>query len=195
MIPAPKVPEPAGFDKAARKAGNEWLAAHPEATRPKPLWIPFTPHLSEAYKGLCAYAAMFDPTGGTVDHYLSFRNHRRLAYEWTNYRFASATMNACKRTADHAVLDPQEVQDGWFEVLLPSLQMRLTDRVPPALREKAAFTLKRLQLDNGERAVRWRQSWYSLYIQGGLTLDGLREVAPLLAAAVERQANRAKKPK
>ena len=63
--------------------------------------------------------------------------------------------------------------------------MRLTDAVPPALRAKAEFTLKRLKLRDGERIVRWRRSWYRLYTEGELTLDGLRKVAPLLAAAVE----------
>ena len=60
---------------------------------------------------------------GTVDHYLSCANHRALAYEWTNYRFTSARMNSIKRTEDDRVLDPFEVGDDWFEILLPSLQM------------------------------------------------------------------------
>ena len=48
----------------------------------------FTTHLSDGFGNLCGYAAMHDPTGGTVDHFLSFRHHRDLAYEWGNYRFA-----------------------------------------------------------------------------------------------------------
>jgi hypothetical protein len=129
---------------------------------------------------------MLDPTGGTVDHYLSFANHPELAYEWSNYRYASATLNSIKRSADDTVLDPYEVQAGWFEIILPSLQMRLTAAVPPALRAKAEHTLTRLRLRDGERIVRWRQSWYALYQEGDLSLDGLRQVAPLLADAVER---------
>lgn len=78
-----------------------------------------------------------------------------------------------------------EVGEGWFEILLPSLQMRLTDKVPPAHRAKAEFTLDRLKLRDGERILRWRQSWFTLYEQGQLTLDGLRQMAPLIAAAVE----------
>jgi hypothetical protein len=142
--------------------------------------------LDTGYRGLCGYAAMLDPTGGTVDHYRSFTNHRELAYEWSNYRFASATMNSCKRDADDTVLDPEQVRAGWFEVVLPSLQLRLTDRVPAQLRDKAAYTLHRLRLGDGERVIRWRQSWYQLFTAGRLDLDGLREVAPLIAEAVER---------
>jgi hypothetical protein len=186
MIAVPPVLEPQTFDAKVRKPGKRWLAANPTAKRPSPLWTPYTGVLAAGFRNLCGYAAMLDPTGGTVDHYLSFTNHSELAYEWSNYRYASATLNSIKRNADDTVLDPHEVQAGWFEIILPSLQMRLTDAVPPALRAKAEHTLTRLKLRDGERIVRWRQSWYALYQQGDLTLDGLRQVAPLLADAVER---------
>lgn len=187
MIPVAKVKKPRGFDAKVKKPGDAWLAGHPAAQRPPALWAPYTPTLSEGFANLCGYAAMHDPTGGTVDHYLSFKNHPRLAYEWTNYRFASAPLNSSKRAEDDKVLDPFEVGAGWFEVILPSLQMRLTDAVPPALRAKAEYTLTRLKLRDGERVIRWRRSWYRMYTDGMLNLDGLRAVAPLLAAAVEAQ--------
>jgi hypothetical protein len=65
--------------------------------------------------------------------------------------------------------------------------MRVTEAVPAAYRAKAEFTLKRLKLRDGERVIRWRKSWYDMYLSGRLTLDGLRGMAPLLAAAVETQ--------
>lgn len=188
MIPVPRVKKPRGFDAKVKVPGNTWLASNPAAARPPALWAPHTPRLSEGFSDLCGYAAMHDPTGGTVDHYLSFKHHRNLAYEWSNYRFASGPLNSSKRDADDAVLDPFEVGDGWFEVILPSLQMRVTDAVPDAYRAKAEFTLKRLKLRDGERVIRWRKSWYDKYRSGQLTLDGLRGVAPLLAAAVQAQA-------
>ncbi|MCE3002383.1 MAG: hypothetical protein LW860_06730 [Xanthomonadaceae bacterium] len=186
MIRAPRLPEPADFDTKVRRPGARWLSEHPQAKRPKALWTPYTPTLADGYRNLCGYAAMLDPTGGTVDHYLSFANHRSQAYEWGNYRYASATMNSKKRTLDDTVLDPEHVRDGWFEILLPSLQLRATDQVPARLRAKAANTLKRLGLADGERVIRWRRSWYEQYQRGGLTLDGLRAYAPLIADAVER---------
>lgn len=187
MIPVAKVPKPRGFDAKAKLPGNAWLAEHPQAQRPPALWAPYTAHLSEGFADLCGYAAMHDPTGGTVDHYLSFRHRRDLAYEWSNYRFASEPLNSSKRNADAAVLDPFEVGAGWFEIILPSLQLRVTNAVPAALRAKAEYTLQRLKLRDGERVIRWRKSWYDMYLSGRLTLDGLRGVAPLLAAAVETQ--------
>lgn len=187
MIPVAKVPKPRGFDAKVKGPGDAWLARQLTAQRPPALWAPYTPALSEGFADLCGYAAMHDPTGGTVDHFLSFKHHPHLAYEWSNYRFASAPLNSSKRDADAAVLDPFDIGAGWFEIILPSLQLRLTDAVPPALRAKAEFTLKRLKLRDGERIIRWRRSWYRLYTDGELTLDGLRTVAPLLAAAVEAQ--------
>lgn len=187
MIPVAKVKKPRGFDAKVKLPGMAWLASHPAAPRPLALWTHYTATLSEGFANLCGYAAMHDPTGGTVDHFLSYKHHRDLAYEWHNYRFASAPLNSSKRAADDTVLDPYEVGAGWFEIILPSLQMRLTGAVPPAMRAKAEFTLTRLKLRDGERIIRWRRSWYRMYTEGRLTIDGLRAVAPLLAAAVQAQ--------
>ena len=187
MIAVTKVPEPQAFDQEVRKPGNKWLKANPAAARPNPLWAPYTKQLQDGFCGLCGYAAMLDPTGGTVDHYLSYKNHRTLAYEWDNYRFAAATLNASKKNADDSVLDPYQVGAGWFEIILPSLQMQVTDAVPAALRTKAEFTLKRLKLRDGERIIRWRKAWYELYQSGDLSLEGLRKYAPLIAEAVEKE--------
>jgi hypothetical protein len=85
------------------------------------------------------------------------------------------------------VLDPYDVGVGWFEIILPSLQLRLTSQVPAAYKAKAEYTLNRLQLRDGERVIRWRWAWYELYLQGKLSIDGLRQVAPLIAAAVDKQ--------
>jgi hypothetical protein len=187
VIRVQSVPEPAAFESEARQPGKAWLAANPAARRPKDLWSAFKNELRDGFQSLCGYAAMFDPTGGTVDHYLSCRNHPDLAYEWSNYRFASSTMNSIKRTADDAVLDPFEVEDGWFEIILPSLQMRITALVPPQHRSRAEATLSRLKLRDDERLVRWRQSWYEMYRTGDLSLEGLERVAPLIAAAVRKE--------
>jgi hypothetical protein len=129
---------------------------------------------------------MLDPTGGTVDHFLSYDNYPALAYEWTNYRFASSTMNSIKRNADDAVLDPHEVGEDWFEILLPSLQMQVTANVPARYRARAEWTLVRLKLRDDERLIQWRRAWYEMYESRELTIDGLERVAPLIAAAVRK---------
>ncbi|WP_228019853.1 hypothetical protein [Sphaerospermopsis sp. LEGE 08334] len=58
------------------------------------------------------------PEPQDLEHFLSCENHRHLAYEWTNYRFVSGWVNSSKGTLDNQVLDPFEVEDDWFEILL-----------------------------------------------------------------------------
>ena len=90
-----------------------------------------------------------------------------------------------------AILDPLCVKAGWFELLLPSLQLvTVPANIPEDLRELAQQTLHRLHLCDDERVLRQRRSWHQLYQQGKLTLAGLREVAPLIAAAVDKQRQR-----
>ncbi len=183
MIHVAPVPEPGDFDVRARRPGLRWLEEHPDAKRPRDYWTPFRPALAEGFLSLCGYCAMFEPVG-SVDHYDS---ERSLAYEWDNYRFASAWINSSKQRADTQVLDPYEVEDGWFDLHLPSLQLRVTDSVPEELRAKAEHTLDRLNLRDDERVLRQRREWYRMYQDGELTLGGLREKAPLIAGAVEKQ--------
>lgn len=192
MIPVKPSDEPADFDGAVRRKGNAWLLAHPDpTTRPPAYWEACASAVGDAFANRCAWAAMYDPTGGTVDHFYSWNNYPYLAYEWENYRFACATINSSKMDIDDAVLDPFDIGEGWFEIILPSLQLVLTDAVPEAIRPKAEFTLKRLKLGHGARILKWRSGWYQMYQNGHLTLDGLRNVAPLIASAVEKLSRQA----
>lgn len=185
MIHVAPPTEPSDFDKKVRKLGKEWLATHPSG-RPKDLWSPFKADLAEGFGNLCAYSAMYEPVG-TVDHYLSCENHRDQSYEWSNYRYASPWINSSKRTVDDAVCDPFRVEDGWFEIILPSLQLVVTDAIPAEERERAEFTLKRLHLCNGEQVIRQRQVWFGLYQEGKITLEVLEKFAPLIARAVRKE--------
>ena len=132
----------------------------------------------------CGYSAMFEPVG-TVDHFVSVDEDMQLAYDWGNYRYASGWINSSKQNAT-GLLDPFEVHDGSFEILLPSLQLVLSDAVPEADREKAAYTLERLHLAHDERIIRQRREWYRMYQDGEITLDGLRKKAPLIARAIDK---------
>jgi hypothetical protein len=188
MIPFDPPDEPPTFDEKARKPGTAWLDQHPQNTHPRPkdFWTPFLPALAAGFGELCAYTAIHEPVG-TVDHYLSCTRHRDQSYEWRNYRFACHKVNAKKGDLDVELLDPFEVQDGWFEIQLPSLQLVLTAAVPARRRARAEFTLRRLGLRDEEWAIRQRRAWYALYQSGHLSLDGLEHHAPLIARAVRRQ--------
>ncbi len=186
MIHVDPVAEPPDFKPRARQPGLTWLAANPQAKRPRDLWSRFKPALAEGFRHLCGYSAMYEPVG-TVDHFLSWKRFREQANDWSNYRFASAWINSVKQTADSEVLDPYEVRDGWFELLLPSLQLVVSDRAPANIKAKAEHTLLRLRLRDDERVIRQRREWYRMYQSGEISLEGLRKKAPLIAHAVERQ--------
>lgn len=180
-------PEPADFDTKTRQTGNDWLRKNlNDKKRPKDYWSNFKSNLADGFGNLCGYSAMYEPVG-TVDHYLSCENHQNLAYKWSNYRFSSGWINSSKGTLDDRVLDPFLVEDDWFDILLPSLQLIVTDAVPPAERQKAEFTLQRLHLQDDERVIRQREAWYQLYLDGDISLIGLEKRAPLIARAIRKQ--------
>ena len=186
MIRFERVPKPADFDRRARVPGNQWLADHPDSTRPKDFWSPFKGMLADGFRNLCAYTAMHEPVG-TVDHFVSFNQDRSKAYEWENYRYCAAWINSSKGNVPAGdLLDPHEIEDGWFELLLPSLQLRVSDAVPEEFRERAEYVLIRLHLRNDERVMRQRRVWYQMYQDGELTQDLLERMAPLIAAAIDR---------
>ena len=130
MIHFERVPEPADFDQRARVPGNQWLAAHPGDKRPKNFWTPFEPALAQGFLNLCAYSAMYVSVG-TVDHFVSCHEDRSQAYEWGNYRFCTAWINSSKGNVPAGkLLDPLNIDDGWFEIHLPSLQLQVSDTIP-----------------------------------------------------------------
>ncbi|NCR63451.1 MAG: hypothetical protein GPJ26_15360 [Microcystis aeruginosa LG11-05] len=118
------IPEPTEFDQKCRQKGNTWLAENPAAKRPRDYWSLFRADLAKGFNNLCGYSVMYDPTA-TVDHFLSFHNYRHLSYEWSNYRYVANWINSSKQNLDDRLLDPFEVEDNWFEILLPSLQLVL----------------------------------------------------------------------
>lgn len=116
--------EPANFEQDVHQPGWNWLNNNPdkwwqENARPPDYWKHCKDALETAQHSLCAYAAMLDPTGGSVDHFYSWQQYPYLAYAWENFRFASTHFNSKKRSRDDALLDPCEVEEGWFEISLP----------------------------------------------------------------------------
>lgn len=194
MIHFDRVAEPSEFDAKVRKPGLSWMKSNPEAQRPKDLWSPFKMPLADGFRMLCAYSAMWEPVG-TVDHYVSCAEDASRAYEWDNYRYASQWINSSKsgkKNEPMRVLDPFEVNDMWFELILPSLQLVVSDSIPENLRRRAEYTLERLHLRDDERVLRQRREWFRMYCEGELTIEGLRKKAPLIARAVEKQQGKAR---
>ncbi|WP_063673327.1 hypothetical protein [Dyella thiooxydans] len=186
MIPvANPIPEPDDFDAKCRTPGNAWLATHPTG-RPADKWSPFRLDLAAGFGERCGYGAMWI-SSGTVDHFVSCDEDRSKAYEWSNYRYVEGWFNSSKnKHASSSLLDPFEVQADWFEVVLPSLQLRLTDAVPPALQGRAEYTISKLPLRDDERVIKQRRAWLEMY-EAGTPLAVIEKKAPLIAQAIRRQ--------
>lgn len=142
--------------------------------------------LAAGFGDRCGYSAMWI-SSGTVDHFVSCNENRNLAYEWTNYRYVEGWFNSSKNKHPSVRLpDPFEIQQGWFEIDLASLQLRLTEAVPAAVRERAEYTLTRLPLRDDERVIWQRREWLAMYEEGA-PLAVIEQRAPLVAQAIRRE--------
>ena len=185
MIRFDRVPQLADFAEKAETPGNSWLDTNPDK-RPKDFCAPFKWALVDGFRNLCACSAMYEPVG-TVDHFVSCDEDRSKAYEWENYRYCAAWINSSKLKERAAcLLDPFEIEDGWFELHLPSLQLRVSDAIPDEQRVRAEYVLDRLHLRDDERVMRQRHEWYRMYQCGELAKVGLEGKAPLIADAISK---------
>jgi hypothetical protein len=190
-------PEPDDFDSNVREPGRRELARLVESygsveeipgAALKPLWRRCLPQLHTAYGGVCAYVCHWIPrvTGSrTTDHYVPKSASPARAYEWDNYRLACSRMNARKHAAQD-VLDPFEVQDGWFWIEFYGFQVRPARGLDPQLRARVVETIRRLKL-NGYDCRRDREDYVSDYRARRISYAQLQRKAPFIARELARQ--------
>lgn len=188
MIPVPNpIAEPDTFDDRCRKRGNAWLLANPEADRPYAYWTEYNHVLAEAFSSRCGFSGQWI-SSGTIDHFQSWHADKSQAYEWDNFRYVEGWLNSSKsKKPANTIMDPFFVQSGWFEIILPSLQLVVSNTIPAQHRALAESTLKQLPIGHDERILRPRRQWLKLYEDGDLSLAGLEKFAPLIAAAVRKR--------
>lgn len=192
MIPVTAPVEPVRFDSECRQKGHQWLHNHPNSDRFPNYWSGFRVDLAAATEGRCYWLAIRIVPPGQVDHFrpvseIKQSSDRRDIYEWSNLRYIAAVLNTRKRT--RRVLDPFEIQPGWFEVTLPDLRLRRTEKVPQHLVDLAESTICDLALNN-EDVRGYREEFFLMYRRRDITLTGLRTVDPLLADAIQRDLDR-----
>lgn len=185
MIGVPRPEEPPSFDERVRERGNAWLREHEGERRPLDYWSEFRDELMKAFGHRCGYTALWD-VNGTVDHLHCYKHAPNLTYEWSNYRYATGWVNSSKQDkAPGTFMDPCDVEDGWFEVILPSLELVVVrERVPPQLLALAQDTLQNLPIGRHPRVLRARRVYYEMYLNEKITLDQLRIFAPQIATAI-----------
>ncbi len=152
-------PDPDDFGRKVRQKGLRRLTAKgisldqpvPLGTKVELYWRKRMDQLYTAYEGYCAYLVIhFERLtgGGTVDHYIAKAKRADMAYEWSNYRLACATMNSRKRDFEN-VLDSFEAADGWFRLELVTGHIFPNPELAQARQEDIQKTIDRLGLDAG----------------------------------------------
>lgn len=166
-------PEPADFDAKVRQPGRNALLeligspdAAPRPGRPRrvvaatvdaipanklpDLWAgDCLQQLADAYGGICAYLGMIIPVTGmrTADHFVPKEHAKELAYEWSNFRLASLDVNRAKGT-HRDVLDPFEIEDGWFVLNPLDFRIAPASTLDPARQAAVQATVDRLELND-----------------------------------------------
>jgi len=153
-----------------------------------PFWTEALPDLMEAYGRLCAYVCIYIERvtgGGSVDHMLPKSRAWQDVYEWQNYRLACTLMNARKNNYQD-VLDPFEVEEGWFRLELTGYQVIPGADLDPAIEARVLATITRLSL-NDRDCLKVREDYATAFANGDISLDYLRRRAPFLAREIEGQ--------
>lgn len=151
-------------------------------------WREALPDLMEKYHEICAYSCfrIHDVTGAqSTDHFAAKSLRWDRVYEWTNYRLCCARLNARKREFSD-VLDPFEIETGWFVLELVGFQVLPNPALSPALRQTIDDTIERLGLDDAlHRKARARDA--ERYWDRDISLRAFREESPFVAHELHRQ--------
>ena len=190
MIPVEPKPEYADFDSEVRQPGLTFLASTPIPTSAqfskKNYWTKARVHLYAAYLGQCAYTTMHLVDGGTVDHFRPKTTYPHLAYEWDNYRLARQKINGRKSNTEE-VVDPFEVEAGWFVLHMPSCLVRAGSGLERAVRRRVNATINILQLNADDLLVQERCDLLISLADGNVTMGFLDRWYPFLSSEVRRQ--------
>lgn len=205
MIRVVPAPEPDDFDENVRRPGLrafERLAdrkyggnreAVPGSEFPDH-WRKCLDDLLESYARICSYLCLYITRGTgarSVDHMVAKSAAWEQAYEWTNYRLACSLMNSRKGAAT-TVLDPFDVEDGWFVLELVEFQVMPGNGLDGAVVEDVQGTIDRLCLNDDEcRGA--REEYADAYWSRDVSFDYLGRHAPFLAMELRRQ-NRLRAP-
>jgi len=154
----------------------------------EPYWTEAINDLMQAYDEVCAYSCFrIHPWTGaaSVDHMAPKSLAWDRVYEWNNYRLAAARLNA-RKSACGDVLDPFEVQYGWFELelvgfqVIPGHSLREDDDI----RKKVQNTIDLLRL-NDFRSEREKDA--VSYWESDISFARLTKESPFVAMELRRQ--------
>lgn len=185
----PKI-EYVGFDASVRQPGKAFLSGIPkpnnEQFKKGTFWTRALRELYSAYAGVCAYTAVHVMQDGvSVDHFKPKSKYPDLAYEWSNFRLASKKVNGDKK--DHEIIDPCEIEEGWFVIEFPSCVIKAGENLDKQLKNRIKETIQILKLNTYDPYVQRRCDLLVDYAKGDITLNFLKRYAPFVAYELERQ--------
>jgi hypothetical protein len=196
VIPVQERPEPADFDAKVRVRGTRSLRTKgidpnlplPADKKLSTFWRNCLDDLYREYSQTCAYLAVHieRATGGvTADHFVAKSKLPGQAYEWSNFRLASAIVNA--RKCDFSdVLDPFTLLLDWFRLELVTGRIFPNPDIAPADQALVVATIERIGLDNAiNREMRARH--YQEYREGAYTAVFLLRRSPFVYQEADRQ--------
>jgi len=191
LIRVIKRPEPADFDGKVRRPGIRYLEGNqnPDFKRRRRYWSKAMFDLYEAYDRICAYSCCYLVANGSVDHFLPKRRYPQLAYEWDNHRLASQRINSNKGDSTD-VIDPFEVQNGWFVLDFPSCLIRAGSGLSNTLTDQIEKTIDELKLNTDDHFVQGRCDLMVSYAydeNDEFTLNFLKKKYPFIALEISRQ--------
>lgn len=195
MIPVRPAEEPPTFDTEVRQPGRRAVEELVErfgdeipASEFPPYWRRILPELLDSYNRICSYLCL-RISGGTgaasVDHMVAKSVSRDLVYEWHNYRLACSLMNARKGTTSD-VLDPFDVEDGWFALELVGFQVLPGGGLDADTKGAVEGTIERLRL-NDVICCDVRAEYADYYWDRQIRFDHLTRHSPFVARELRRQ--------
>lgn len=186
MIPVAPARETASFDGRVRQPGAKHLGAQGAPVRAEqPYWRRALDDLGAAYDDTCAYLGIRlqkSTTFLTVDHFIPKSAAPHLAYEWSNLRLASQTVNTYK--GEQSVpIDPFTVRLGEFalSLLTGEVVVGRTTR-----RAAVAETITVLRL-NDARFVDDRAAYIDDFLMQQITRSHLKRWFPFGETELTRQ--------
>ncbi len=191
MIPVALQAEPDNFNASVRVPGAKFLAKTQHPThrdfKGNNFWKNAAEDVYEAYSRVCAYTCRYiDTPYGSIDHFRSKSAHPHLSFEWSNFRLSLPRVNHHK-AANASILDPFDVQPGWFVLDFPSCLVKPGDCLDHDVVDQINASIAGLKLNDDDSFVQDRSDIMMMYAEQVVTLTYLQRRRPFLAAEVERQ--------
>jgi len=192
MIPVQPQPEPEDFPERVRTPGAAFLKQVPHPTtkqwKGKEYWRRALPNMHTSYNGICVYSAHWisPVTGGhSIDHFAPRVSRPDLAYEWSNFRYASSKFNA--RKGIHTILDPFQLEPDWFILDFDSFLVKPNPNLVPEQKAAVRNAIDILKLNDDEDCVELRQDCVGWLRTGEISFTHLQRIAPFIAHELQRQ--------